>query len=334
MLIHPASTWLLTLSLFMSGVTFAGPMAAGPGGGGCDADPFSPTCDVSINSAGGAIPPAANPVGAEGPPDGFAPGPQTCSYLGAAVPCADAAGSWSDNGDCHGYVSLAATQGAPPPGRDAAVGAWYQCTGYCPPPQRDCYNASFWSDTPPAGVIRYTPAQAAALLVRTFQLRGIDIGMAPAQKVHSDDPVGTVPYRRTWVGIPVWLWVDNPQPLSFGPYTQTATLGGVTVTATAQVASVTWSSGDGQAVTCGVGTVFNLDAMRDQLAVDSPTCGYRYQNTSGGGQFTATATSHWSVHWTGGGTDGMIAVRDTSSTTLVRVGELQSVNTDLADSLG
>jgi hypothetical protein len=193
---------------------------------------------------------------------------------------------------------------------------------------------SFWSDAPPAGVIRYTPAQAAALLVRTFQLTGIQIGMAPADKVHADDPAGAAAYRRTWVGIPVWLWVNNPQPLNFGPYTQTATLGGVTVTATAAVSSVSWSSGDGQAVTCGAGTVFNLNTMRDQLAVDSPTCGYRYQKTSGSGDFTVTATSHWGVHWTGGGTDGTVAARDTSTTTRVHVGELQSVNTDLADSLG
>jgi hypothetical protein len=181
--------------------------------------------------------------------------------------------------------------------------------------------------------VRYTPAQAAALLVRTFQLRGIDIGMAPAQKVHVDDTAGTTAYRRAWVGIPVWLWANDPQPLNYGPYTQTATLGGVTVTATARVASVTWTSGDGQNITCGAGTVFDLDGMRDQLAADSPTCGYRYQKTSGGREFTVTATSHWDVEWTGGGTDGTIAVRDTSSTTQVHVGELQSVNTDLAGSL-
>ncbi len=38
------------------------------------------------------------------------------------------------------------------------------------------------------------------------------------------------------VGLPVWLWVENQTPLSFGPYIESATLGGVTVTATARVA--------------------------------------------------------------------------------------------------
>ena len=335
MLIRRASTVLLALNLLASGLTLASPAMAGSGGGGCDADPFSPTCDVSVDQPGSQHMPAPNPSIENGSPASFTPGPQTCSYDGTTVACSDPEGSWSNNITCRGYVSLQATQGPPPPGRDAAVGAWYRCATYCPPPQfRDCSGATFWSDTPPAGIDRYTPGQAAALLVRTFQLRGIDIGMAPGEKVHTDDPAGSVAYRRTWVGIPVWLWVDNPRPLNFGPYTERATLGGVTVRATAQVASVTWSSGDGQSVTCGAGTAFNLGAMRDRLAVDSPTCGFRYQHTSGAGEFTVTATSHWSVRWVGGGTDGTIAVRDTSSSALVHVGELQSVNTDLADSFG
>jgi hypothetical protein len=129
------------------------------------------------------------------------------------------------------------------------------------------------------------------------------------------------------VGIPVWLWVDDPQPLTFGPYSKSATLGGVTVTATAAVQSVTWSGGDGQTVTCGAGTAFNEAAMQDELASDSPTCGFRYQKTSGGGTFTVTATSNWLVRWTGGGTDGTIAVPTVRSTTKVRVGQLESVNT-------
>jgi hypothetical protein len=180
---------------------------------------------------------------------------------------------------------------------------------------------------PPAGIITYTPAQAAAMLIKTFQLTGITIGMAPENKTHTDDPVGTAPYRRTWVGIPVWLWVQNPQPLNFGPYSKSATLGGVTVTASATVASITWSSGDGQTLTCGSGTAFDEAAMQDQLATNSPTCGFRYQKTSGAGTFTVTATSHWTVQWTGGGTGGTLAAPTTQSTTTVHVGELQSVNT-------
>ena len=165
------------------------------------------------------------------------------------------------------------------------------------------------------------------MLVRTFTLQPITIGMAPESKVHSDAPIGTAAYRRTWVGIPVWLWVDGTSESTWGPLSRTATYGGVTVSATAGVRSLTWSSGDGQTVNCGVGTPFNAAAMADQLAVDSPTCGFRYQRTSGSGTFTVSASTAWVVEWTGGGESGNIAMPTTTSTAQVRVGELQSVNT-------
>lgn len=282
------------------------------------------TCGVGVSDPGS---PGA-PGGHSGAPVGFTPAPTTCSYQGKDVPCHTDDGWWENGGNCTGYVKLADPQTSPPPGENAGVGAWYWCAAYCPPGSiRDCFGATFWSNTPPPGIDRYTPAQAAALLVKSFQLTGINIGMAPDDKTHTDDPAGTAPYRRTWVGIPVWLWVQTPQPLTFGPYSKTATLGGVTVTATAAVSSITWSSGDGQSVTCGAGTAFHEAAAQDQLATDSPTCGFRYQKTSGSGTFTVAATSHWVVRWTGGGTNGTIAVPTTQSATKVHVGELQSVNT-------
>ncbi len=57
-----------------------------------------------------------------------------------------------------------------------------------------------------------------------------------------------------------------------------------------------------------------------------PTCGIRYQHTTKGGTFTVTATTSWVVQWTGGGQSGQIQMPTTTSTTDVRVGELQSVN--------
>lgn len=305
--------------------------AVADGGGGCSTDPFSPICSVGVGipgGGGGGSAPAPAPGGDDGAPAGFTPGPKKCSYDGKDVPCKSDDGWWSNTGNCTGYVKLSDPQPAPEAGESAATGAWYTCT--CPgldDAGRDCFGGTFWSNTPPAGINRYTPAQAAAALVKTFQLKGVDIGMAPASKTHADDPAGTAPYRRTWVGIPVWLWVENPQPLTYGPYSKTATLGGVTVTATASVSGVTWSSGDGQTVNCGAGTAFNQAAMGNQVATDSPTCGFRYTHTSKGGTFQVNATSHWTVNWTGGGTNGTIAVRDTQSSTTVRVGELQSVNT-------
>lgn len=154
------------------------------------------------------------------------------------------------------------------------------------------------------------------MLALSFQIRGIDIGFAP-------DP--NIPGSKSYVGVPIWMWVENPQPLTFGPYTETATLGGITITATAQVTSIIWNMGDGNSVGCAnAGTEF----LVQYGAVDSPTCGYRYQQTSDdqpGGRYTVTATSQWSVTWNGGGTGGVIPLTATNTTT-VDINELQSVN--------
>lgn len=313
-----------------AGVFVASPASAD---NDCNFDPSNLTCGVSVSqpgTGGGSSDPAPSKGGDDGTPADFTPGPKKCTNDGKDVPCQSDDGWWSNNNSCLGYVKLSDPQPAPPPGSSTSAGAWYTCT--CPPDAeagtgRDCFGASFWSNTPPAGIVQYTPAQAAAALAKTFKLQGITIGMAPAEKTHSDDPAGTAAYRRTWVGIPVWLWVDDKQPLTWGPYSKTATLGGVTVTATANVTGVTWNSGDGQNVNCGAGTAFNAAAMGNQVATDSPSCGFRYTHTSKGGTFTVTATSHWEVQWTGGGTDGTIAAPNAQSQTTVKVGELQSVNT-------
>lgn len=332
---------LVALGLFSASAAFA------DGGNGCQFDPTTGNQVCGVGTGTGGSSGGGSQGGGGYSPVGFTPGPTTCKYDGGfggkptAVPCSTGDDWWSTTGDC--YNKLFEPQSPPPPGQSASVGAWYVCApyvadpAYCSVPANmlgpGCVGVTFWSNTPPPGINRYTPAQAAAALAKTFVLTPITIGMAPADKVHTDDPVGTVAYRRTWVGIPVWLWVGSPSPTSWGPYSKTATLGGVTVTATAVVSGVTWSSGDGQTVNCGAGTAFNENAMRNELATDSPTCGFRFQHTSAsqpGGLDTVTATSHWVVNWAGAGTNGTIAEPDLTTSAQVRVGELQSVNTNLA----
>lgn len=306
------------------------PATAASAADDCVRDPISGVWNCEVGAGGGGEPGGYNPGGGSTGPADFTPGPSTCTYAGGEdgpeeIPCSRDGGWWSNDRQC--YWSLDDPQSSPPAGRDPAVGAWYTCTLYeCTDP-RGCYTVGQWLLAPPPGIVRYTPAQAAGMLVRTFTLQPITIGMAPESKVHSDDAIGTAAYRRTWVGIPVWLWVDGTSESTWGPLSRTATYGGVTVTATAGVRSLTWSSGDGQTVNCGVGTPFNAAAMADQLAVDSPTCGFRYQRTSGSGTFTVSASTTWVVEWTGGGENGTIAMPLTTSTAQVRVGELQSVNT-------
>lgn len=306
------------------------PVTAASAADNCTYNPIDNSWNCEVGTGGGGTPGGYEPSGGSTGPVGFTPGPSACTYQGGAggpeeIPCSRDGGWWSNDKQC--YWSLDDPQGAPPAGRDASVGAWYTCNLYQCNNPRGCYTMGQWLLAPPPGVSRYTPAQAAGMLVRTFTLEPITIGMAPESKVHSDDPIGTAAYRRTWVGIPVWLWVDGTSESTWGPLSRTATYGGVTVTATANVRSLTWSSGDGQTINCGVGTPFNAAAMANQLAVDSPTCGFRYQRTSGSGSFTVSASTTWVVEWTGGGESGTIAMPSTTTTAQVRVGELQSVNT-------
>jgi hypothetical protein len=239
------------------------------------------------------------------------------SYI--EIGCASELGWWSNRWQC--YMSLEDVQNPAPAGKEP-IGAWYHCQ---PPPGptcdpaticRDNYTFSQWLRDPPPGVPTLTPGQAARILIESFELEGITVGFAP-------DP--SVAGSRSYVGVPIWMWAENPTPLSYGPFEQVTTLGQIEITATAQVTSIAWNMGDGTTVACAnPGTPF----VAAFGAVDSPTCGHRYARTSAsqpGGTFPVTATSQWQVTWTGGGESGVIPLT-TTATTAVQINEIQSVN--------
>lgn len=147
-------------------------------------------------------------------------------------------------------------------------------------------------------------------------LRAIDIGIVPEP---TPDSIGLV-------GLPTWMWVDEPSESTWGPITRSASAGGVTVTATAEVDRVEWEMGDGQRVICtSAGTPY-----QDHFGkADSPDCGHRYTRTSADepdDAYAVTATSFWEITWTGGGQSGTIAM-DFTDSTQVRVGEMQVIVT-------
>ncbi len=283
-------------------------------------DSITDECYIVVDS------PGQDPVSVDSG-TGFTPGASSCTYKDRVegyveIPCSTGNGNyWNNTRQC--YVGLLKPQNAVPAG-GAPEGGWYSCTQFFGPPRCSSpddlgcdvqVGINFWSDTIPPGITMLTPRQAAERLVKTFRLTGIDIGFAP-------DP--NIPGSKSYVGVPIWMWASNPQPLSWGPYTETATLGGVTITATAQVSSVRWSMGDGNAVTCGIGTAFQIGFG----ATDSPTCGYRYSQTSdtaAGGRFPITAASSWTVTWSGEGESGVIPLTSNSASS-VEIKELQSVN--------
>ncbi len=147
--------------------------------------------------------------------------------------------------------------------------------------------------------------QIARSLVARVQLEPIDIGLVP----RGVDAM-------TVVGMPVWLWVNDPTPTTWGPATISA--GGVTLTA--RVQSVTWDMGDGTTLTCGKGTEWK----RGMGGNPSPTCGHTYDEQ---GRYTIRARSHWLATWSGYGRSGTIPVMLSASRRL-DVGEIQVIETD------
>ena len=102
------------------------------------------------------------------------------------------------------------------------------------------------------------------------------------------------------VGVPIWLWIDDA-PEFTGPLEATATAGAASVTAVGPLSAVEWSMGPpGETVTCdGPGTPWTGQEG------PSPDCGYTYnqrslpERTGGTGAWPITATSVWTVTWTG-----------------------------------
>jgi hypothetical protein len=292
---------------------------------------------VKYNAANVCTIVATVPVDTEGtrdPVTGFTPAPPVCAERSATgeykvIPCEFMGGWWSNSRQC--YVKYGAVQGAPLISPDPA-GAWYDCLDavealglQCTDEQiaadpRVCdylrFRDRFFSLYSPPGITVMAPGQAAAIFAASFPLNPITIGLAP-------DP--NVDGSRSYVGVPVWMWAENPTPDTFGPYTESGTVGGLNITATATVTSLLWTMGDGSTVACATGGTPYDPGLG---FTDSPNCGHRYSQTSAsqpGNRFPITATSQWDVVWAVGEVGGTINVTTVAESS-VEVRELQSVN--------
>ena len=114
-----------------------------------------------------------------------------------------------------------------------------------------------------------------------------------------------------------------PNGHTFGPITESASAGGITITATAEVLHVTWDMGDGTEVVCDTaGTPYKPEYGRK----DSPDCGHTYQLSSvreTDDAYTVTATSSWVITWAGAGQTGTIRLDGLNRSTQIRIGEAQ-----------
>lgn len=113
-------------------------------------------------------------------------------------------------------------------------------------------------------------------------------------------PLGSDPMAL--VGLPVWMWVAEPDRTSWGPATIRA--GGLSLTA--GVRAIEWSMGDGAKVSCGLGTRW----VRGNVDRPSPMCGHTYTQR---GIYTVIAASHCVARWSGYGRSGEIALDLTKS---------------------
>lgn len=166
--------------------------------------------------------------------------------------------------------------------------------------------------TPPAGQAPL-PATVAKQAASTLTLPSPVIEMAPPQ---TSDQL---------VGVSAWLWVNSA---AWRPSTVTATVDGVSATATATPAEVVWNMGDGNSITCD-GPGIPYDASEPNATT---YCSYTWPAPSDaepGGIYQVTATTQWSVTWTavgaaGGGNLGIVA--GPADHAEVEVTESQAIN--------
>lgn len=274
-------------------------------GGDVTCPPNQPICIVIVDD------PGAPGSGGSGSNPG-ATGAPVCkiSQTGEVVPCRDPIwGWWSGADQC--YYKQVDPQ---PPAISSAWNGHYPdgaiYAAMCPGANGTGGGWTWFANPPPGyGGVAPTPAALAQQAIDTMRLTGPDVGMAPTEG------------KTGLVGLPVWLWTTVSET-TWGPASATASVPGLSVTATARAKRIVWDMGDGHTVTCAnPGTPYTTS----KGAAESPTCGYVYTRSSASQPdhvFTVTATTTWDVTWSGGGESGALMV-SRSSTALVRIGELQ-----------
>jgi len=276
-----------------AGAATSGPAAgAGAGAGGGTVSVGAGSGGSSGGSAGSGGASGGVPVGSGG-----GGSPWSCTYT---------------------YLALNNQGGFPPGGPQP--GAWYSVT---------CVDAATAVQvTQTVWVTGAAPVGTPAVDPRSLALQAENSIALPHPTLRLD-PSGT-----SVVGLATWFWIDAAL---WHDESVTATAGQVSATAVARPVAVRWTSGDGAVVVCrGPGTPYSpwLPA-----AVQSTDCAHVFQRSSAGqptldgdpdtAAFVVTATVEWAVTWTAVGAPGGGALPTlyTSGATLLRVAQVESVNT-------
>ncbi|MBN1174815.1 MAG: hypothetical protein JXA67_21825 [Micromonosporaceae bacterium] len=193
-------------------------------------------------------------------------------------------------------------------GQPAGEGGWYIKTCYRDDGTGWCFPAPVWI---PGAQPAVSPEALARQARSRLRLPAVAIRLNPA--------------GDQLVNLPTWLALDTA---SWQAQSATASVPGVSVTATARPVKAVWALGEGGSVTCtGPGTAWT--AGTDPMAA-SPDCGYTYRRSSAGvagAAFNVTVTITWEVTWAGAGQSGTVAGLTTTGTVSVRVAESQAVLT-------
>lgn len=155
--------------------------------------------------------------------------------------------------------------------------------------------------------------------------RPVDVARLARDQLGLPAPrIASSPRTAQLVQLPTWMWLAG----GWRDVSATASVPGVSVTATARPQTITWSMGDGVTVSCaGPGTPYRSGV---DPRSSSPDCGHTYRRSSAGApgqEFAVSATVHWAVTWSGAGQSGTFPELTTTSTTRFRVVESQALNT-------
>ena len=151
------------------------------------------------------------------------------------VPCSSEQGWWVQSRQCYAKAASPQPAKSDPVWEGRTDGAVYDCLRPLLGPGGFIVT-QFWSASPPGVGAPPDPRVIAQQAIAVMNLRAVRIGMVPEPR----------PGRVGLVGLPVWMWAQQPDSTTWGPVTRTATAGGYTVTATAKVTKVVWAMGDGR----------------------------------------------------------------------------------------
>lgn len=289
------------VAALLSVLATIGSAAAEPGGSGSvsvDQNANNDSADLTATTGATDTNPGSSSGAGTQQAGSRSPRERTCTHLGDPIDCTNEAGVWSQDMQCW-VQRLSPQPSADYPGWAGHTdGAIYMCYH---PGGGGMNDYDFWA--PNAGTagapVLVDPVTLAEEAIDSANLRAIDIGITP--------PPG--PDSRTLVGIPTWMWVDEPVARTWGPITLSPSAGPVTVTVTGKVKRVVWDMGDGTTVNCTKGTPYQVAYDADP----SPTCGHQYKAP---GTYTVTATSDWEFDWAGAGQSGTIEFSLTRDTTV------------------